>query len=51
MSRLSKHRAVCVGSPLGAADGGATPSDRQEKGRPVQVALFFLLADLSGAGE
>jgi hypothetical protein len=36
---------------LGAAGGGATLSDRQEKGRPFQVALFFLLADLSGAGE
>jgi hypothetical protein len=36
---------------LGAAGGGGTPSDRQEKGRPVEAALFFLLADLSGSGE
>jgi hypothetical protein len=36
---------------LSAAGGGATLSDRQKKGRPVEAALFFLLADLSGAGE
>jgi hypothetical protein len=31
--------------------GGAAPSDRQEKGRPVGAALFFLLADLAGVGK